>query len=105
LKAAFLYFLKIFAFMGLAYGSTQALIYHFLGNGEPRFMQSLISGVGFGLMMAIFMTYKQVREVKKLKGSNFISEDFSLHQAAHFQSPLTKAEILAKLQNHYPAKD
>ncbi|KAA9341021.1 hypothetical protein [Adhaeribacter soli] len=105
MKLALQFFLKVFAFMSLGYGSTQALMYYFSASGEARILQSLISGLGFGLMVGLFITYKQMREVKKLRGNQLSQEDLSVHQVACFQSYLTKEEILAKLQNHYPSKD
>lgn len=105
MKATALFFLKIFTFMSLSYGGSQAFTYYFLGNGEQKFTQALLSGLGFGLLMGLFLTYRQVREVKNLKGKNFTPEDLSVHQVAHFQSSLTKEQILARLQNHYLDKD
>ena len=99
------FFLKIFILMGLAYGGTHALVFYFFGNEEEWFLRSLVLGAGFGLVMGLFHTYKQMREVKKLRGDQLSKKDLSFHQVAHFKSALTKAQILEKLQSSYPSKD
>ncbi|HSI90104.1 MAG TPA: hypothetical protein VK927_03260 [Adhaeribacter sp.] len=104
MKPTLLFFLKIFVYAAVTYGGTQFLVYYFFDDNQ-NLLRPLISGLGFGLIIGLAFTYKQVREVKKLKGKDFTSEDLSLHQAAHFQTPLTKAQILEKLQTNYPAKD
>ena len=105
MKLAFQFFLKVLVFMALGYGSTQTLMNYFSGSGEARILQSLISGLGFGLMPGLFITYKQMRERKKLRGKQISKEDLSVHQVTYFRSYLTNEEILAKLQKHYPSKD
>jgi len=105
MKLAFRLFLKIFLFMGFAYGGMHALVFYFFSNEEEWLLRSLVLGLGFGLMMGLFLTYKQMREVKKLRGKELTQEDLSVHQLTHFQSALTKEEMLAKLQNNYPSKD
>src|SRR5688572_31030585 len=104
MKAVILYYLRSFLFMTVAYGGSQFLVYLFIDK-SPNFMPPLISGLGFGILMATFFTISQVAQVKKLRKGKLTTEALSVHQEAQLQTPLSKAQIIARLQNNYPTKD
>ena len=104
MKAAVIYFLKIFVYMTVAYGGSQLLIYYFFQD-SPNLLVPVISGLAFGFTMGLIFTISQIVQVKKFYKGKITPEALSVHQVAHFHSPLSKAQIVAKLKNHYPAKD
>lgn len=53
----------------------------------------------------IYHVYKHIREIKKLHPGSLNASDFQVHQVLNLQTPLTKAQILTKLQTNFPAKE
>ncbi|MFC5269177.1 hypothetical protein [Adhaeribacter terreus] len=104
MKAAILYFSKLFLILTVAYGGFQFLTLYFFG-GNQQLHYPLLSGLGLGLILAFVFTFSQIAAVKKLHPGKLTSEALSMHQVTHMQVPLTKAQILEKLQSNYPTKD
>lgn len=104
MKAAILYFLKTFAVMALGYGGCQFLVYFFFTD-NPNYLAPILSGLTFGLTLGLIFTVSQIVQVKKFYKGALTPEALSTHQVAQLQTPLTKAQITARLQQNYPFKD